>query len=315
MKNLFKFLPIVLIISLAISGCIKDEHPEKLENEIRLLEQYIADKGYNESPSTTGLYYIEITEGTGPAPDTGDYVLINFTGKKVSDEKIFGTTVYQVADDNNLFNTNFLYGPFRLMAGNISPQGINEGIMLMKEGGVARLIFPSSLGFGRQPVGPIPAYSSLIYEVELLEVIPDLGAYENNKLNEYILENAISTQPSSEGLYYIETLEGTGDQPTALGLVDVSYTARLLDGRLIKTTTDHLVNLGGFLQGTIDPNLTVKGLRDALRMMKEGGTATVIVPYTLAFGTQAVDASSLGYKYPVPPYSTIVYEVTLKNVR
>ena len=41
---------------------------------------------------------------------------------------------------------------------------------MMKEGGKARLIIPSKLGYGDQDRGPIKAYSPLVFEVELVEV-------------------------------------------------------------------------------------------------------------------------------------------------
>ena len=41
---------------------------------------------------------------------------------------------------------------------------------MMKEGGKAVIIIPSKLGYGAQGSGPIPPFSSLVFEVELISV-------------------------------------------------------------------------------------------------------------------------------------------------
>ena len=317
MKNQFKLISTFLIVSISLIGCQKDDHEEKLDAEIRLLNQFVLDKNYGVESRTSGLYYIEEIAGTGAQPEVGDFVLVNFTGRIVQGERVFATTDYSVAEENNLVSNSLLYGPFRLEVGIIAPAGMNEGVQYMKEGGIARLIFPSTLGFGRYPIGILPAYSSLIYDVELFKVIPDPVVYESELLSQYLTNNMIEVEPDSLGVYYIETVEGTGQSPLNNNIVEVTYTAYLLDGRMIASTgtTVKQLSLSGYLEGYIHEFYTVKGLRDAIKKMKAGGVATVIVPHTQAFGTNSVDASSLGYKYPIPGYSTLVYNIELKAIK
>ena len=47
-------------------------------------------------------------------------------------------------------------------------QGWDEGIALLKKGGKAQFIIPSSIGYGKRGGGPIPPYSTLVFEVELV---------------------------------------------------------------------------------------------------------------------------------------------------
>jgi FKBP-type peptidyl-prolyl cis-trans isomerase FkpA/FKBP-type peptidyl-prolyl cis-trans isomerase FklB len=49
-------------------------------------------------------------------------------------------------------------------------EGWKIGIPLMNKGSKYRFFIPHSLGYGERASGPIPAYSTLIFEVELLDI-------------------------------------------------------------------------------------------------------------------------------------------------
>jgi FKBP-type peptidyl-prolyl cis-trans isomerase len=50
-------------------------------------------------------------------------------------------------------------------------QGLDEGIGLMREGEKARFVLPYPLAYGESTYGYIPAYSNLVFDVELLDIM------------------------------------------------------------------------------------------------------------------------------------------------
>ncbi|MCF8296810.1 MAG: FKBP-type peptidyl-prolyl cis-trans isomerase [Saprospiraceae bacterium] len=132
---------------------------EKLKNEeAGKLSKYLKSKKINSSPTQSGLYYIEIEKGTGAKAEAGKMVKVHYKGMLL---------------DGTVFDESYKRGEpyqFGLGQGNVIP-GWDEGIALMNEGGKAKLIIPSNLGYGERGSGQtIPPYSPLVFEVELIEV-------------------------------------------------------------------------------------------------------------------------------------------------
>jgi FKBP-type peptidyl-prolyl cis-trans isomerase len=122
-----------------------------------ILQKYLSDNKITVKPTPTGLYYIELKKGTGAKAAKGKTVKVQYEGKLMN-----GT----------IFDSSKKSGkPFEFVLGkNQVIPGWDEGISKMNVGGKARLIIPSSLGYGAQANQVIPAYSSLVFEVELLDV-------------------------------------------------------------------------------------------------------------------------------------------------
>lgn len=106
----------------------------------------------------SGLKYIDLKEGTGATPTTGDTVVVHYTGTLENGKKFDSSR-----DRRQPFD-------FQLGQGQVI-KGWDEGISTMKVGGRRQLIIPPELGYGtRGAGGVIPPNATLIFDVELLDI-------------------------------------------------------------------------------------------------------------------------------------------------
>jgi FKBP-type peptidyl-prolyl cis-trans isomerase FkpA len=113
--------------------------------------------GGSEIVTGSGLKYVDEVVGAGESPSPGRMVTVHYTGW-LEDGTKFDSSV----DRGTPFE--FPIGTGRVI------RGWDEGVMTMKVGGKRKLIVPPNLGYGPVPNGPIPANSTLTFEVELLGV-------------------------------------------------------------------------------------------------------------------------------------------------
>lgn len=114
----------------------------------------------NNAPQTTAPEKLQSKDekiGTGSAVKSGDTISINYVGTLAD-----GTKFDSSYDRKQPFETQIGVGKVI--------KGWDEGVVGMKVGGKRKLIIPPSLGYGDQAVGSIPPNSTLVFEVELVEI-------------------------------------------------------------------------------------------------------------------------------------------------
>jgi FKBP-type peptidyl-prolyl cis-trans isomerase len=108
--------------------------------------------------TASGLQYEVEKEGTGPKPKATDTVKVNYLGTKI---------------DGTKFDSSYDRGqPATFVLTQVVP-GWQEGITLMPVGSKYRFWLPASLGYGEKgtPGGPIGPNATLVFEVELLDIV------------------------------------------------------------------------------------------------------------------------------------------------
>jgi FKBP-type peptidyl-prolyl cis-trans isomerase FkpA len=117
-------------------------------------EKAAAEKGATKTPS--GLVFIEVAPGTGDAPKASDTVKVHYTGKLI-DGTVFDSSVQRGEPA-----TFPLSGVIKCWT---------EGLQMMKVGGKAKLVCPSDIAYGDGGRPPIPPGATLVFEVELLDIV------------------------------------------------------------------------------------------------------------------------------------------------
>ena len=131
----------------------------------------------------------------------------------------------------------------------------------------------------------------------------ELEKEETANLQAYVTKNSITVQPTTTGIYYLETKKGNGKSPFKDGYVTANYTVYLLGGEKLFSTLER----GEPVDFKFGSQFENKGFQEVVSMMKEGGKANAIVPSAMAFGAQG--AGSV-----VPPFSTLYYEIELVKI-
>ena len=147
-------------VAAALWGCSKDSTgPNPADPDITKVT-FAASLGIDLSKMTknsTGLYFRDLTVGTGPAVINGNQASIRYVGWLID-----GTQF----DANQAPATPF---KFTVGSGQVIP-GFDEGVRGMQPGGRRQLIIPPALGYGSRAQGPIPANSILVFQIDLVTV-------------------------------------------------------------------------------------------------------------------------------------------------
>lgn len=105
--------------------------------------------------TASGLQYLVVQEGSGIKPTANDTVICNYRGSLV---------------DGTEFDNSYERGePLTIPVGAVI-KGWTEGLQLMSKGSKYKFFIPQELGYGMRQAGQIPAGSTLIFEVELLDI-------------------------------------------------------------------------------------------------------------------------------------------------
>ena len=136
---------------------LEEERNKQILEAEALLNAYVQENNIKVKPTESGLYFINLKEGKGRNPKEGQVVHVHYTGRLL---------------DGTIFDSSYDHDKpidFTLGKGQVI-KGWDEGIAMLRKGGKAQLIIPCHLAYGGGAAGSIPPFSSLIFDVELVDI-------------------------------------------------------------------------------------------------------------------------------------------------
>ena len=121
-------------------------------------EAFLAANAKKDSVVTTksGLQYKILTAGTGAVPTATQKVKVNYEGRLI---------------DGTVFDSSYKRKQPATFACNQVIKGWTEALTMMPVGSKWEVYIPQELGYGSREAGKIPPFSTLIFTVELLEIV------------------------------------------------------------------------------------------------------------------------------------------------
>jgi FKBP-type peptidyl-prolyl cis-trans isomerase FkpA len=155
--------------------------------------------------------------------------------------------------------------------------------------------------------------TGIVFNIFLLIVIVTgvTGCFKNTNSEQEELEiiqnfldvNDIDTEPTASGLYYVELIAGTGEQPMTGDTVEVYYEGFFLTGSVFVTNMEadpHRIAIGSYS--------VIAGMEEGITYMREGGRAMLIMPSSLAYGSVG------NYYLGIPGYTPLGFDIILDKV-
>ncbi|MCP4313257.1 MAG: FKBP-type peptidyl-prolyl cis-trans isomerase [Bacteroidetes bacterium] len=314
---------LTLFAFLVLPGCGEevDESVEKLAQEQRYFDLYMGShfKDTIAAPTGKGLYYIEMYEGTGDSPGDEDWVLVNHVTYTIPEDIVVDTYIESVYFTSGISTARVpLFGPYKMQNGTWN-EGFTEGLTMMREGGGAIMCFTSELGFGSAGTSlmrSVASYTSMKYEVELLEVIgSDIEGYELARMESYVdtiigVETLYDSITETVMYYVVDSIVETGNPVVNDSVVEIAYKGYLIDGRVFDESAEG--STFDFTVGDYESEGSpIIGWQLGVTGFREGEKGRLIIPYQQGYGENGSIRDNL---VSIPPYETLVFDIEVVSV-
>ncbi len=293
-----------LLVGLILLNSCKKEYESIQSIDDTKIKDYISRNNITdaiEDPDKTGFYYQIKTQGTGELFNTTDSVLYSVSVKSL----LSGTDYYTTPSITNLgtyvgYASSFSYATTNGSVGFALP-ALRKVLQTLKPGGVARILLPSYLAFGKNGATLLNVPSNENIEFTLT-TYPEKSQrlLDDRRIREFLQSKGLTaTKDASTGVYYSVTDAGTGTAIELTSTLKAKYTGRKLDGSVFDSSTD----------GTFSTTLlqVISGW-EVLKNFKKGAKVRLFIPSLEAYGTAG---SSTG---TIPANACLDFDIEVVDV-
>ncbi len=249
-------------------------------NEVRAEFDDAVSRLADATPDSSGVKTVMLAEGDGEEIDANDIPRLNLigwveeTGNPIEPASPRGYTEIARA-----------VLPSRLQAA-----GLVEALIGMRVGSRALIQLPPDLAFGAagQPQLGVPENADVIYEVEVVEVLPTFEEMQRR------LESGAQTTAS--GIEFVVLEEGEGETAANQDNVTTTYAGFLTNGNVFDSSTFEF-----------SPERVIPGWTEMLTDMRPGERRVVLIPSDLGYGPR-------GAGDRIPPNSDLIFYIDVHTV-
>lgn len=143
---------------LIFNRCGIETYSTKITEADNIISAYILDNNLNVKPEPSGLLMIPITEGIGEMPMVGDKVAFHYKGYYLNGD------VFDSSYDKS-YPVIVELGKGQMIS------GIEEALTKMNKSSKCKVVIPFYLAYKDMESAPVPPFSNLIFELELIDFI------------------------------------------------------------------------------------------------------------------------------------------------
>ena len=229
---------LMLTMALFFASCAKDVEETAEEIQDRILKAYIeANYGNTLTSTPSGIYIIELDEGTGKAAANFNGAYIDYHSTYLN--KVHYENTYEsIAKKIGTYSVSTFYGPNYYRINPLDSATVNIGVRelmnMLREGGRVKALIPPKL-LNKDGEEQAVSQAVLIYEIEMKEVIDDILSYQIDSIERFTARNYPGTDSLRYGLYY-KNLTSKADTIANNTSASINYIGRLLNGHVFETS-------------------------------------------------------------------------------
>ena len=179
----------------------------------------------------------------------------------------------------------------------------------------------------RPPFFPKGSYINFYIKVQKIQSLSDAIAERNADIEKvkseegaqaakYIADNKLVVKTTPSGLKYVITKTSLKPRPLTGDTVSVNYVGKLLNGQVFDSNIEAVAKMSNLdqpgrtyepIKFPVNTSQVIKGWDEGLLLLHEGEKAIFIIPSALAYGNEGSG--------PIPPASTLVFDVELVSVK
>ncbi|MBQ6573603.1 MAG: FKBP-type peptidyl-prolyl cis-trans isomerase [Bacteroidales bacterium] len=304
------------VVAVSLFSCAEEKEESERSIHERILGAYVKEEYPNAQVLPSGLVVIETQEGTGKTLNNREAGYFEYTTRSLSNE-VVETTDEQLAREIGTFAHTNYYGPKMFETGYKSTyKGLEEIMVGMKIGGKAKFILPPWLSVTGNNGNRWEESNSLIYEIELKEVISVIDTWEADTMRRY----AATHYPGLDTLsshFYLKKLNNIQHKDTLeSATLNVRYIGRLLDGWVFDTNIADTAKKYGIYDPDNDYNALEFKWNDDIETMEKDNSMVrgfCMALKEMNYGDIAFTmfGSKYGYDYrgksPIGPYQPLIF--------